>query len=255
MRVATRRLRAGLKLFAEVMPAPEGELRTELAWLADHLGAVRDADVQLESLREVAAELRPDADTLAPVLSTFEARRSAGRQALIEALDGPRYAALVAALSAVVAQAPSLWPGRAQVPATETLPELLRARHRRFRKATRHAGPTSPAPELHRARIRGKQLRYSLEFSQDVFGKPARDLAKRIVRVQDVLGAIQDAAVMDQRLRGLAHELPAPSVFLLGQLAQRYAQRAEQERDQIEDALSGINRHWRRLRKRFPKTA
>jgi triphosphatase len=255
MRVATRRLRAGLKLFAEVLPAPDAELRSELGWLADHLGAVRDVDVQLESLREVAADLHPDSEVLAPVLSAFEARRSAARQELVEALDGPRYAALVAALSAVVAMAPSLWPGQAQELAAETLPELLRGRYRRFRKATRHATSASPAAELHRARIRGKQLRYSLEFAQDVYGKQARSLAKRIVTVQDVLGAIQDAAVMDQRLRGIAYELPAPSVFLLGQLAQRYAQLADVERDQIEDALDGIDRRWRRLRKSFPSAA
>jgi triphosphatase len=259
MRVATRRLRAGLKMFGEVLPAPEAELRSELGWLADHLGAVRDVDVQLASLTKVAAGLRPDAEAMAPVLNAFEARRSSARAELVEALDGPRYAALVAALSAVVAQAPGSWPGRATLPAEETLPELIRKRYRRYRKATRDAHATSPSDELHRARIRAKQLRYSLEFVSDVYGKPARSLSKRIVNVQDVFGAIQDAAVMDQRLRGLGqpgHELPPSSMFVLGQLAQCYAQEAKLNRDEIARALDGVSRaRWRRLRRHFVKTS
>ena len=231
-------------MFGEVLPAPEAELRSELGWLADHLGAVRDVDVQLASLTKVAAEVRPDAEALAPVLHAFEATRSSARAELVEALDGPRYAALVGALSAVVAQAPGTWPGRAALPAEETLPELIRARYRRFRKAARDAHATSPADELHRARIRGKQLRYGLEFVADVYGKPARSLSRRVVKIQDVFGAIQDAAVMDQRLRSLGqpgHELPPSSMFVLGQLAQCYAQQSAAQRREIAKALGGVS--------------
>ena len=50
MRVATRRLRAALDLFAEVFPVRAVGLRNELRWLAGVLGAVRDLDVQLERM-------------------------------------------------------------------------------------------------------------------------------------------------------------------------------------------------------------
>jgi triphosphatase len=259
MRVATRRLRAGLRLFADVAPVPVGELLSELAWLAERLGAVRDLDVQIESIGQAAAEVRPSVETLAPVLSAFESRRASARHALLEALDGPRYVALVAALSAVVAQSPGMWPGRASEPAAATVPALVRARFRKFRKAARHATATSPATDLHRARIRAKRLRYSLEFVADLYGKRARSLIRRIVDVQDVLGAIQDAAVMDQRLRSLGqagHELPAPSVFVLGQLAQCYAQHADASRKELATALRGVNsRRWRRLQRGFERVA
>ena len=49
MRVATRRLRAALDLFAEVLPIRSRNFRGELGWLAGVLGAVRDLDVQLEA--------------------------------------------------------------------------------------------------------------------------------------------------------------------------------------------------------------
>jgi CHAD domain-containing protein len=47
--------------------------------------------------------------------------------------------------------------------------------------------------------IRAKQLRYSLEFSVEVYREPARSLIERAVRLQDVLGAIQDCVAMNQR--------------------------------------------------------
>ena len=54
MRVATRRLRAALALFAGVLPVRAQVFREELGWLGRLLGAVRDLDVQLEGLAESA---------------------------------------------------------------------------------------------------------------------------------------------------------------------------------------------------------
>ena len=56
MRVATRRLRAALDLFADVLPVRAQVFREELGWLGRLLGVVRDLDVQLEGLAR-----RPDA--------------------------------------------------------------------------------------------------------------------------------------------------------------------------------------------------
>ena len=49
MRVATRRLRAALDLFVDVLPVRARAFRAELGWLAGVLGVVRDLDVQLQS--------------------------------------------------------------------------------------------------------------------------------------------------------------------------------------------------------------
>src|SRR5207237_6010300 len=48
MRVATRRMRAAMSLFAEWLPARFASFRRELKWVAGALGDVRDLDVQLE---------------------------------------------------------------------------------------------------------------------------------------------------------------------------------------------------------------
>ena len=69
MRVATRRLRAALRLFEQVVPTDAEALRAELKWLATSLGAVRDLDVQLESLRHTADGLHPAPEALMPVVA------------------------------------------------------------------------------------------------------------------------------------------------------------------------------------------
>src|SRR5260221_5847779 len=57
MRVATRRMRAALRLFGDVLPAEANSLNDELNWIAGQLGATRDLDVQVRRLREAPTEL------------------------------------------------------------------------------------------------------------------------------------------------------------------------------------------------------
>lgn len=61
MRVATRRLRAVLEVYAACFPPKEHRrVLKEVKALADALGARRDPDVQLEELDKVRAQLAPE---------------------------------------------------------------------------------------------------------------------------------------------------------------------------------------------------
>src|SRR5256885_16469029 len=61
LRVATRRLRAALRLFAPLLPARfAAAAHRDLAWLARAIGAVRDLDVLGETLRKQAVRLDPE---------------------------------------------------------------------------------------------------------------------------------------------------------------------------------------------------
>jgi triphosphatase len=255
MRVATRRLRAALSLFGDVAPGDAQALRGELGWLADRLGAVRDLDVQLAALRQVAEELLATTEALSPVRGWFEVRRATAGDELMECLDSARFAALLGSLAALVSVEVEEWPEGAHVLAVEALPDRLRRRYQRFRKATRAIDSHSPAPELHRARIRAKQLRYSLEFSAPVYGQPARALIRRATALQDVLGAIQDAVVMHDHLQAMSlagRELPPGSIFLAGQLAERFTERALAGRAEVPRAVRRLRRaRWKRLTRHF----
>jgi CHAD domain-containing protein len=54
---------------------------------------------------------------------------------------------------------------------------------------------------LHRLRIAGKRLRYTLEFFEEVLAPQTGDLIKQMKRLQDHLGDLQDAVVASELLR------------------------------------------------------
>jgi CHAD domain-containing protein len=89
MRVASRRLRAALEVFAECFPRDEHrELLREVKDLADALGARRDPDVQIEALEKLRAELAPeDHPGVDVLLARVREQQDAGNMALREALE------------------------------------------------------------------------------------------------------------------------------------------------------------------------
>src|SRR6266540_2216817 len=138
-RVATRRLRSTLRTFRNLLePEWTTRLRDELKWLADLLGAVRDADVLLARLQGHLAAL-PEADAQAGqrLLRSLVERREADRERLLGAMGEPRYATLLDGLVAAAA-APALLPGADQ-PADEVMPPLVAKPWRKLRKTVRSA--------------------------------------------------------------------------------------------------------------------
>jgi CHAD domain-containing protein len=107
MRVATRRLRAVLEIFAPCFPADQHRpVLKDVKRLADALGARRDPDVQLEALDRLAAVVRK---VEGPGLEAFAARlraeQEAGNETLTAALLEARTGALAERLRALVAAA------------------------------------------------------------------------------------------------------------------------------------------------------
>jgi triphosphatase len=228
MRVASRRLRAALGVFADVLPPQFASLEPELKWLADVLGAVRDLDVQLERLdapewhglwAEGAAGMSP-ADELRGVLRR---ERDAARTALLQALDSARYERLTTGLSALAQQGAGQRTVTGHLPALAVVPGLIEQRHRAAVKAAKRARRSGDAPDFHRVRIRGKRLRYALEFVNELYGEPATTFTKQLSQLQDLLGTIQDCQVAMERLHTLATRaqppLSRPAVFLMGAVA------------------------------------
>jgi triphosphatase len=227
MRVASRRLRAALSLFADVLPAHAQGFRTELGWLGQTLGAVRDLDVQLEQLDEWLTKLpQADRDALGALRSLLENERAEARASMLAALDSRRYEAFATRFGRFLRARRARVSGQAARPAGIVAPELLEARFRKLRARGDRIVPTSNPEELHRVRIQGKRLRYALEFLAEVYPRETRPLIKRLVALQDILGEHQDADVAIARLRALAvehgGELEPATVFAMGEVAERY---------------------------------
>ncbi len=254
MRVAARRMRAVLGLFEDALPVRARPARRELGWIARFLGEVRDQDVQIARLRRGIAGAEPaEASALQELIAVRDQQRDAARKRMLRALDSRRYDRMVAAFTAVLRQGPLRRSAASGAPAVTVAPDLIRGRHRRFRKAAAALTTASPPEDYHRLRILGKRLRYAVEAFAEIYGKPARTFGRRMGDVQDVLGNHQDAHVSITQLRDLSETAPrlAPStLFVMGRLAQRHAQEADALRREFPRVYKrATGKPWRRLRR------
>ena len=234
MRVATRRLRAALRSFGDVIPrSSTGHLYGELKWLGRALGAARDGEVLAGHLRD---SLRPTPPELligpvqARVQGHYAPRRAAARADLLGLLDSPRYAALLAELDHVVA-GPACGP-RAGEPARDVLPAGVRRAYRQAQRRMRRARHTRPGEArevaLHQARKSARRARYAAEAATPVTGQQAARFARQMKQVQSVLGDHQDAVLARQAARdlGISAHLAGENAFSYGLLHEREAHRA-----------------------------
>ena len=259
MRVATRRLRAALALFAEVLPIRAQVFREELGWLGRLLGAVRDLDVQQEGLAEMAtatvgwsAGARPhDHDPLAELTALLERERDAARDAMLSGLDSVRFERLDRGLAAMVQQGPARRSLAARMPAVIAMPDLVVVRHEAVAKAARRAKKSGVVADFHRLRIRCKRLRYALEFSAEVYGGRTARFVRQLTALQDELGLMQDAEVASVQLADLATgeaHLPPATVFVMGGMAERHRRDVDRLLRRLPKELPRIaGREWRDL--------
>jgi CHAD domain-containing protein len=233
MRVATRRMRAAIDMFAEVLPVRAGRLDAELGWLAALLGDVRDLDIQIGRFDDWTEQMPGDhREALDELADLFIAERVEARVALLEALDSKRYERLVSGLTAMLLQGPSARSGAGRALAVTAVPALIGERHSASGKAARRATRTGVPADYHRLRIRCKRLRYSLEFASGLYGGDLRGFVRQMTRLQDTLGAMQDAEVASARLQAIALTdegvgLSRSTIFAMGGVASRYHSEAE----------------------------
>jgi CHAD domain-containing protein len=91
-------------------------------------------------------------------------------------------------------------------------------------------------------RIKVKRVRYATELASGPKGKKKRRVIGAATRMQDILGAHQDAVVTEDRLREVAHSLDETGIaFVAGRLAERESA----EREEIHERFPA---HWKELR-------
>lgn len=107
MRVATRRLRAALEVFAPCFPKAEHKkVLKEVKAIADALGERRDRDVAIASLTGFAAEIpAPDRPGIASLADRFRAEQLEANKALVPFVDPKRLERLHSALADLAAAA------------------------------------------------------------------------------------------------------------------------------------------------------
>ena len=222
MRVAARRLRSGMKVFAPLLEADWSDpLRAELAWLAGALGAARDREVLearlLRDLQRLPEHAEAD-EAAAVVVAALEDGLTDARKQALAALQSPRYVALLDALVRAANEPPLT--EAAAAPAAEVLPPLVAKAWTRLAKDVRKLKPNSADEPWHEARITAKRVRYAAEAVAPTLGKDAERFAKGLESLTELLGEHQDASVAADEVHALAHrqDVSGSAGFALGEL-------------------------------------
>jgi len=203
MRVATRRLRAALRIAGPFYKRKVARsLRAMLKELADDLGAVRDRDVLIAHADRFDQEQPEGAPRLAAWLDHLRAQRADAHRSLIDYLRSKRFEKLLQTFEAFAGEAgadtKAAQPGEPSRVCDVVAVAVWQ--HYSIVRAYQAAESLSLA-EMHALRIDVKRLRYTLEFFQQVLGRAAADLIALCVRLQDHLGELHDVDVASGLLR------------------------------------------------------
>jgi len=258
MRVAARRLRSALATYRPLLDRERTDpVRDELKWLGQILGRSRDTEVLRRRLLDLVAAQPPEL-VLGPVERRVDlelrARHRAARAELLAVLDSDRYFRLLDALDDLLDDPPLT--ARAGKPAHKHVPTLVGRAARRVDRAARAVAnaPTTQARDegLHEVRKSAKRARYAAESATPLVGKPAKELARRMTALQDVLGEHQDSVTARALLLELAAaaHLSGENGFTFGLLhAQEHARAKDARRaygPALRKASTTKTRRWAR---------
>jgi CHAD domain-containing protein len=245
VRVATRRLRAAIRLFAPYISAIKPkDIDERLKWIGAQAGAVRDLDVLAKTTQKRARKLDPlIAKDLDPLFEEIRASRKKAADSLAAALTSRRYKSLVTRLSEPIALTPE---GDAAFGAVagELFAPMLKSTLRAGGKM--HEDPTPE--DLHFLRKRAKRARYALETMLAISEKQLREVIEHLETLQELLGRYHDAVVAVKWIKDFANsrELPLNVAFGCGALAESLQRRERRLK------LRGL-KEWRRFTKTGPE--
>lgn len=222
MRVGLRRLRTAVDVFDFAVELPKSISDRAISKIAHSLGAVRDLDVLTAELQAQQNDNLPasEQDSLRTLLKTMDKERKRDFAKLKRTLKGSKYHALEKAFEEWLEK--PQFAAIAQLPMQEVLPDLLLPLVSELLlhpawlvNATLerdHAVVHSIHPEmldgfinqhshvLHDLRKKMKRVRYQTELFVDFYDSDYAAQVEDFKTIQEVLGQIQDSAVLQSYL-------------------------------------------------------
>ena len=241
-RTLLRRTRSVLKAYRDVLGRRGRRFEREFGEIGDHTASGRDAEVQLKWLAQRTSDLpRAATSSLAPIRKRLERERRRG-YAVARREAMPAFRALARKMERWLRQgrSPEV---RDDVATREFGPFTAGVlREAAAALARRLDAIASPRDEvsLHKARIRGKRLRYLLEPLAEEHPL-AGEAVVRLKGLQDVLGDIHDRHVLLRLLRADPPRAKKRRVTLPESSAR--ALRAEATAE-LRQRFGDLRRHW-----------
>ena len=218
MRVATRRLRVGLRYFSALFPSGDHrQIQKHLRRATRSLGKIRSVDVQLQLLRQ-SRQYLPAATTTVQRKLTGELLADRHRhvtelQELFQTFATSQFEAHIRKL---VLQPRPLDDQRVLADAREYLAKLRRQMRRRFKDCRRDE---RSGPPFHKLRLAAKRYRYALETSTAVLQISAAAQIQAIKKMQAHLGASHDLEELLEFLQACRRKWQKADNPLAGRLA------------------------------------
>jgi len=208
-RVASRRLREIVPVLAEdVKGNKPRKAEKKIRRLTRALGAVRELDVTLTVLDELAARDTLPRNALEDVRAHVVAEREARRETMLKRMDKVKFAKLDRRLASV-AEALDQTESEGW---RKALGERLAKRGKALVAAIADAGQMYNPERLHQVRIETKKLRYGLEIAAESGTRSAAPLVRQLRKVQDTLGRLHDLQVLEEHVAAVQTKPPTRQV-------------------------------------------
>jgi CHAD domain-containing protein len=210
-RVASRRLRAGMRMFGECFDTEQLKTwRKQIRRVTRRLGDARDKDVQIEFLCGVLDALKQKAcyPGIAQLLAKLERQRQRLQPQVVEAAERLKASGVIEQMQAVTkrvlseatAEGASLC---SPCVLTQTRQHILENLEQLLAYQDSLTDPED-LQRHHALRIAAKRLRYTLEISAPVYRGRLDGTVDAIKKVQTLLGGVHDCDVWAEHLQAFA---------------------------------------------------
>ena len=206
-RVAIRRTRSGLTLIREVLPEEvSNRFKEDFRYLGQITGPVRDLDVYLHMEENYKARLPEHLqEGLHYFFADLAKKRKKAQAKLVQDFAAPRYPSIVAEWRDYLNREDmedTLAGKNSQLPIERLAKKIITKRFKRVLRDGEAIHTGTADGELHRLRIQGKKLRYSLEFFNGLFpDKEMKKLIRQLKQLQNNLGDFNDLSVQQDMLK------------------------------------------------------
>lgn len=204
-RVAIRRTRSALSLIKGTLePEVETHFAKEFKYLGQITGPTRDLDVYLLMEDNYKARL-PERlqEGLVYFFEDLAERRKKEQRKLVQALRSRKYKQIIGDWQKYLEGENAGGPSKNSAAEIGSLAsKIIYKRFKRVLKDGRAIHADTPDENLHRLRIQGKKLRYSLEFFTSLYPEDKMvKLIKQLKVLQNNLGDFNDLSVQQDMLR------------------------------------------------------
>jgi CHAD domain-containing protein len=197
MRVASRRLRSSLRDFMPyIRKRGLGSTLKQIRSIADALGEVRDQDVAIMALHNLASKATPEiANVLQDILESRKEIRRLARKQLEDRLAHDQLKLLSDDFSKVVDKATGTSDKQSALSYRRVARDVIRDRLQDLEKLSDGLYTPFESELLHEMRIAGKRLRYAIELFAEGWDPKILNIAKRAARLQSTLGQVHDCDI------------------------------------------------------------